>query len=183
MIGSAGRLALRSLLTDRYADFKRRLARRLGSADAASDVLHETYLRLARFDGQVQVGNPHAYLLRMALNIASDRKRAQKRLLTAVEVEELWRLGDDTIDPETIVASRAEFEQFEVALSELSSRSQAILIAARVYDTPHEVIAERFGISTRMVLYELRQALDHCAGRLERKVVRRFGPAAAKDSK
>lgn len=182
MTGSVNRGVLRSLLTDRYGDFKRRLARRLGSSDAASDVLHETYLRLERLDSPVQVANPQAYLLRMALNIASDRRQAQQRMLTAVEVDELWRLGDDTIDPESIAVSRSELATFRAALSELSPRSQAILLAARVDDLPHEAIAARFGISTRMVLYELRQALDHCAARVERKVIRRFGPVRAKNS-
>jgi RNA polymerase sigma factor (sigma-70 family) len=174
--------ALRALLTDSYNDLKRRLARRLGSPDAASDVLHETYLRLERFDGLVPVGNPQAYLLRMAFNVASDHEHAQKRQLTAVEIGDLWRLGGDTIDPETIVAGRSDIALFKAALSELSPRSRAILMAARVDELPHEVIAGRFGISTRMVQHELRHALEHCAKRLERKVVRRFGPPAAKQS-
>jgi RNA polymerase sigma factor (sigma-70 family) len=174
--------ALRVLLTRSYNDLKHRLARRLGSLDAASDVLHETYLRLERFDGLAPVANPQAYLLRMALNVASDQEYARKRLITAVELDDLWRLGDDAIDPETIVVARSELALFKVALSELSPRARAILIAARVDELPHDVIAKRFNISTRMVQLELRQALEHCAKRLERKVVRRFGPPGANQS-
>jgi RNA polymerase sigma factor (sigma-70 family) len=183
MTGSVNRGALRTLLKDNYSDLKRRLARRLGSLDVASDVLHETYLRLERFDGLVPVANPQAYLLRMALNVASDHEQARKRWLTAVELDDLWRLGDDVIDPETIVVSRSELALFKAALSELSPRIQAILIAARVDRLPHEVIAKRFDISTRMVQFELRHALAHCAERLERKIVRRFGPSPANPSK
>ena len=182
MTGSVNLGALRTLFADSYSDLKRQLARRLGSLDAASDVLYDTYLRLERVDGPVSIANPKAYLLRMALNVASDHQQANKRLLTAVEIEDLWRLGDDTIDPETNVAARSEFALFKAALSELSPRSQAILIAARVDELPHEVIAKRLGISTRMVQFELRDALEHCGRRLERKVVRRFGPAAANQS-
>jgi RNA polymerase sigma factor (sigma-70 family) len=182
MTASVNRGALRALLTDSYNDLKHRLARRLGSLDAASDVLHETYLRLERFDGLAPVANPEAYLLRMALNVASDQEYARKRLLTAVELDDLWRLGDDTIDPETIIIGRSELALFKVALSELSPRSQAILVAARVDELPHDVIAKRFGVSTRMIQIELRQALAHCAKRLDRKVVRRFGPPAANQS-
>ncbi len=174
--------ALRALLTRSYDDLKRRLARRLGSLDAAGDVLHETYLRLERFDELAPVGNPRAYLLRMALNAAFDHQRAQQRHLEAAEIDDLWRLGEDTIDPETIVAGQSDVALFKAALSELSPRSRAILIAARVEELPHEVIAERFHISTRMVQHELRHALAYCAQRLERKVVRRFGPPGAKQS-
>jgi RNA polymerase sigma factor (sigma-70 family) len=182
MSDAVARGALRALLTDSYNDLKRRLARRLGSVEAAGDVLHETYLRLERFDRMAPVGNPQAYLLRMALNVASDHERAQKRLLTAVEIHDLWRLGDDTIDPETIAADRSEVASFKAALRELSPRSREILMAARIEELPHEVIAKRFGISTRMVQHELRGALEHCAKRLERKVIRRFGPPPAKQS-
>lgn len=182
MNDSVNRGALRTLLTDSYTDLKRRLTRRLGSSDAAGDVLHETYLRLERFDALVPVGNPQAYLLRMALNVASDHERAQKRRLTAVEIDDLWRLGDDAIDPETIAEGRSDVALFKAALGELPPRSRAILMAARVDELSHEDIAVRFGISTRTVQYELRSALEHCAKRLERKVVRRFGPAAAERS-
>jgi RNA polymerase sigma factor (sigma-70 family) len=182
MTGSVKRGTLRALLSDRYHDLKRILARRLGSVEAASDVLHDTYLRLERFDGMARVTNPQAYLLRMALNAASDHERAEKRVLTAVEIDELWRLGDDAIDPETIAVGRSELAQFKAALSELPPRSQAILLAARVDELPHDVIAERFGISARMVQFELSRALEHCARRLKRKVVRRFGPAPANQS-
>ncbi|MTD92736.1 sigma-70 family RNA polymerase sigma factor [Hyphomicrobium sp. xq] len=176
MTHSTQRGALRALLEAGYADLKRRLARRLGSVDAASEVLHDTYLRLERFDGAIPIANPHAYLLRMVLNVAADRQRADKRLLSAVEVDELWRLSEDVLDAEAITAARSELDEFAIALQELPPRCQAILLAARVEELPHDVIAERFGISNRMVQFELRRALEHCAARLGRKVVRRFGP-------
>jgi RNA polymerase sigma factor (sigma-70 family) len=179
MTGVVKRGTLLTLLADSYHDFKRILARRMGSVEAASDVLHETYLRLERFDGSVPVANPQAYLLRVALNVASDRERDQKRALTAVEIDDLWRLGAEAIDPETVVADRSELTLFKAALAELPARTAAILIAARVDELPHEAIAERFGISSRMVQLELRRALEHCARRLERKIVRRFGPPGA----
>ncbi len=182
MTDVVNRGALRVLLADSYNELKRVLARRLGSTDAASDVLHETYLRLERFDELVPVANPRAYLLRMALNVAYDYQRTESRLVTAVELDELWRLGDDSADPETVTAARADLALFRAALSELPPRSQAILLAARVEEVSHEVIAERFGISTRMVQFELRRALRHCAKRLKRKIVRRFGPAPADQS-
>jgi RNA polymerase sigma factor (sigma-70 family) len=182
MTESVTRGTLRTLLTESYYDLKRRLARRLGSADAAGDVLHETYLRLERLDELAVVANPQAYLLRMALNAAFDHEHAEKRTLTTIEIDDLWRLGDDAIDPEAIAVGRSELELFKAALSELPQRSQAILIAARVEELPHSVIAARFGISTRLVQLELRRALEHCASRLQRKVIRRFGPPAANQS-
>ena len=43
---ATGRAFLRQLLVSSYDDLKRRLTRRFGSADMATEVLHETWLRL-----------------------------------------------------------------------------------------------------------------------------------------
>jgi DNA-directed RNA polymerase specialized sigma24 family protein len=69
MTSNVTRGALRSLLMSKYEELKRVLARRLGSLDVATDVLHDTYLRLERFDEVAHVANPQAYLFRMALAI------------------------------------------------------------------------------------------------------------------
>jgi RNA polymerase sigma-70 factor (ECF subfamily) len=65
---------------------------------------------------------------------------------------------------------------------ELTPRQRAILVAARVEETPQADIARHFGISTRMVGKELRKALEHCGRRLDRKVTQRFGPGSGKTS-
>ena len=121
MIGSASRANLRALLIEGYADLKRRLTRRLGSSDAASDVLHDTYLRLERLEATGPIANPRAYLLRMTFNVAADHAKASKRLLTAGEVEELWRLGDEVIDPEAIVVGRSAVSYTHLTLPTIYS--------------------------------------------------------------
>ena len=59
------RFTLRPLLTTKYEELKRKLTRRLGSAETAAEVLHETYLRL---DGVVELGG---CAIRTACYIAS----------------------------------------------------------------------------------------------------------------
>lgn len=44
------------------------------------------------------------------------------------------------------------------------------------------MIAEQIGISQRMVEIELKNALAHCAQRLNRKIVQRFGPRLSSSS-
>ena len=65
--------------------------------------------------------------------------------------------------------TRRDLAIFEDAVRELSGRRRAILIAARLDEEPHQRIAERFGISKRMVQIELKCALRHCKNRLEQK--------------
>ena len=161
-----------------YEDFKVRLRKRLGSEDLANDVLHETYLRVDRMETPPNLLKPNAYLYRMALNIAADRRQADARLLTGTEVEELLQLGDEALDPERVVGGQKEMQ----ALLSVPARRRRIFIAARLEEAPHLEISQRFGISTRMVEKEIKAALGFCAAKLERKVFQRFGRGAGKPS-
>ena len=178
----SGRSPLVKLFLISYEDFKVRLRRRLGSEELANDVLHETYLRVDRMIDTQEIAQPNAYLYRMALNIAADRRQADARLLTGDEVEELLQVSDEALDPARVVGGQKELQTLLKALYELPARRRRIFIAARLEEAPHLEISQRFGISTRMVEKEIKAALGHCALRLERKVIQRFGPGAGKPS-
>ncbi|MGX1175311.1 sigma-70 family RNA polymerase sigma factor [Pseudomonas sp. R151218B TE3479] len=177
-----GRSPLVKLFLTSYEDFRVRLRRRLGSEELANDVLHETYLRVDRMVGTPDIAQPNAYLYRMALNIAADRRQADARLLTGDEIEELLQVSDEALDPARVVGGQKELQTLLKALYELPARRRRIFIAARLEEAPHLEISQRFGISTRMVEKEIKAALGHCALRLERKVIQRFGPGAGKPS-
>ncbi len=177
-----GRSPLVKLFLTSYEDFRVRLRRRLGSEELANDVLHETYLRVDRMVDTPDIAQPNAYLYRMALNIAADRRQADARLLTGDEIEELLQVSDEALDPARVVGGQKELQTLLKALYELPARRRRIFIAARLEEAPHLEISQRFGISTRMVEKEIKAALGHCALRLERKVIQRFGPGAGKPS-
>ncbi|HVJ51880.1 MAG TPA: RNA polymerase sigma factor [Aliidongia sp.] len=171
----AGRALLRHLLVAGYEDLKRRLTRRLGSADLAVEALHETYLRL---DGAAELGavrQPASYLYRTALNAAADRHRADMRWAGRAELEALLHTDEEALDPERIVAAKSEIASLERVLAELPSRRRGIFIAALVEEQPYRMIAARFGISIRSVEREVGLALDHCGRRLEKKLQKRAG--------
>lgn len=174
----AGQSTMGQLFLSSYEDFRVRLRRRLGSEDLANDVLHETWLRVDRMETPPNLLKPNAYLYRMALNIAADRRQADARLLTGTEVEELLQLGDEALDPERVVGGQKEMQ----ALLSVPARRRRIFIAARLEEAPHLEISQRFGISTRMVEKEIKAALGFCAAKLERKVFQRFGRGAGKPS-
>jgi RNA polymerase sigma factor (sigma-70 family) len=168
--------SLQRLLVSGYDDLKTRLKHRLGSESLASEILHETYLRLHRLGSIGPVQSPKAYLLRIALNVAATGRKADHRRLTRSEVEVLRHGSDHAADPAQIAEARSDIEALQRALNELPARRRAILLASRIEEAPHQDIARRFGISTRMVEKELKLALVHCGERLDRKVVQRFGP-------
>ncbi|NVO17999.1 MAG: RNA polymerase sigma factor [Rhodoplanes sp.] len=172
----SNRKILRDLLISDYNDLGRQLAHRLGSIELAREALQDTFLRLERIADVGQMRSPKAYLLRIALNIAIDRRRAESRHLTAAEVDSLLSLPDESPDPCRTLEARSDLELLTRAIDELPQRCREIFLAARVGDVPHRDLAERFGVSVRTIEIELKTAVEHCAARLGRKWKRRFGP-------
>jgi RNA polymerase sigma factor (sigma-70 family) len=170
--------ALRRVLAAEYGGLKRRLARRLRSTDLAGEVLHEAWLRLDRMEAAsgAVVENPTAYLYRVALNVATDRQRDEQRRLVRSEVEMLLRNTVDELDPARVAEARSELLVLASALEGLSPRRRAVFIASRVEGQPHKLIAERLGVTVRIVDRELKAALDHFGMILEKKSVPRRGP-------
>lgn len=166
---------LRQLLVAGYTEMRRRLTKRLGSEELASEVLHETYLRLDRVRDTVVLAQPDDYIFRIALNIANDRRRSDNRRLTYSEVEALYHFADAAIDGEQDAVARSEIAMLARAFETLTPRQRAIVIAVRVDGTPHAELARRFGISERMVDKDLRRALEFCAEQVERILTTRFG--------
>lgn len=157
---------LRDVLAERYDEFRTRLTRWLGSEELASESLNETWLRLHRQDELEPVRSPAAFILRIAANIASDRRRADNRRARRSDVRALLDIASPAPDPAQEVEARLQVEALQSAIAELPERAREILIAARLHGLQQDEIAERFGISTRMVRIELRRAVDFCAARV-----------------
>jgi RNA polymerase sigma factor (sigma-70 family) len=158
---------LRQRLVEKYDDLRSLLKGRLGSEDLAQETLHETWLRLDRIDDIGTMRSPDAYLVRVALNLATDRQRSEIRRARRSEVDAIIEnIIDDAPGPAEQSEARRELAVFKKAIEELSQRRRAILIAARLDGVPHQQIAEQFGISKRMVQIELKYALQHCKNAL-----------------
>jgi RNA polymerase sigma-70 factor, ECF subfamily len=160
-VTDASRALLRNLLQSQYADLVRRLTRRLGSSDAASEALHDTYLRLERGAEIGPVASPRAYLLRMAANLASNRRRADRRLLTAIEISALVDLPDAAPDPERTAQARADVRAVLRALEALPAVRRDVFLASWAERQPHAEIARRFGLHLRTVQKEIQRAEAH----------------------
>lgn len=159
-----------------YGDLKLRLTRRLGSADLADDALHEAWLRLQAATPAEPVRAPRPYIFRIAYNIALKRLLGERGTVTLDAAREALDLRDDAPDPGEVLEARSDVAVLMQAVEELTPRRKQILLASRLEGVSLRELAERFGISQRMVERELRHAVLHCAQRLDRKVVRRFGP-------
>lgn len=165
-----------------YDNLAKQLTRKLGSPDLAAEALHETFLRLENVSEAKPVRSPKGYLLRIAVNIATDQRRAEGRRLTSREVDILLDVADESPDPAQIAEARSEVEAFKQAMSELPDRRQQIVLGVLVDGASAAELAAQYGVSVRTVEIEVRRALEHGALRLERKLTRRFGPRPRKPS-
>ncbi|CAL76064.1 Putative sigma-70 factor, ECF subfamily [Bradyrhizobium sp. ORS 278] len=172
---------LRDLMLANYSVIDQQLTRRLGSADLASEVLQETYLKIESMHSTDEIKSPKAYLFRIALNIANDHRRAQARRLTTEEVDVLLDIPDDRPSPEREIEERSDIALLRRALADLPERRRQVLMLSRIEGLPHREIAQRMGVTVRTVESDLKQAVEHCADRLKRPTVK-FGFAVRRTS-
>jgi RNA polymerase sigma factor (sigma-70 family) len=177
------REALRQSLVLGYDELRMRLTHRLGSAELAGDVLHETYLKLSQPVVLGPIRSPKHYLLRIATNIALKRLRRERRFFSLSDAKVALGVADETPDPARAAEARFEVDALRQALQALPARQRDILLASRQDGIALREIAARLGLSQRMVEIELRRALAFCALRLEREVIQRFGPRPVRGSK
>lgn len=155
------RAALLEMLVAGYADLKRRLTRRLGSADLAAEAMQDTFVRVACANiGPVR--RPRAYLFRVALNVAADRRRVERRHRGVCDADAVLDAVDDTPGPARTVEARSDIDALKRAIAALPARRHDILMAF-LAGVAQRAIARRLDISVRTVQVEIKLALQYCA--------------------
>ena len=80
----------------------------------------------------------------------------------------LFEMVDDKPGPDREIEARSEINALKQVIRELPARRREMFMATFVNEVPLRETAERFGVSVRTVQVELKQALVHCAARLDR---------------
>lgn len=152
---------------DRYDMLKRKLVHRLGSTEMAEDVLHDTYVKLSTRALGAPVKSPQSFLLRTAVNLAIDRIRADRQLLSMEEVDALLLPDNKAANPADAAAARIELEAVARAMDALPPLRRQLLFASRVEGTPQKELAQRYNISLRRVEREIHLAHAFCAEQMQ----------------
>ncbi len=163
------RTFLLNFFSQSYSDLKRRLVRTLGNDDLAGDALQDTWLRLERLKDQDPVRNPRSFLLRMATNIALNNRRDQIRALPIGDIDALLDLPDLAPGPEQTAKESDEMDKLMEGIQCLSRRRQEVLILIRWEGLQQKEVAQRLGISVRIVEHELKHAHDFLLHFMENK--------------
>lgn len=155
-----------TIFQENYEQLIRFLTRRLGGdRDRATDVAQDTYLRLQAQSGSdiAAIGNPRAYVYRVAGNLAIDGLRRDgrigKRLVAEMEGAEV-EAPDPS--PEKTVIGRQRLALLDQALTELPEKPRRALMMFRIDGLSQAEIARELGVSESMVAKYIARALRHC---------------------
>ena len=131
-----------------------RLARRLSrSAEDASDLVQETFLRAARHIHSVPEGAGHeeAWLVRVLINLARDRWR-QLAVRRRSADDAAFSTTPVTADPESTLLAKSIIWQ---ALDQLPPRRRAIIVLYEIEGVAIPAIAKLLGLANVTVRWHL----------------------------
>ena len=144
----------------------------LGCRSQAEDVVQEAYLRVCSVHqpsgNEPSILHPVAYLFRTVRNLALNSIRRQN-------AEKTVAIGGDVMDsmvssapsPEHQALYRDELETIARALDDLPDRTRRAFELHRLGGYTFHQVAETLGISVGLAHKLVRDALTHCADRLD----------------
>lgn len=143
----------------------------LGCRARAEDVVQEAYIRLSSKNdvdvhGQ-QIASPISYLYRIVRNLAIDWTRRASNEDQQLSPEMFDQIPAQIPDIEETVLFRDELRVLSSALDELPERTQTAFRMHRLEGRTLEEIATRLEVSVVRAHQLVKQALVHCAKKLD----------------
>jgi RNA polymerase sigma factor (sigma-70 family) len=147
------------------------LTARLRSEQEAKEVAQEAYVRLLQLQDPGTPDLLRAYLFRTATNLAIDRLRHRKVRHRSEEQPELFQTLSagrrESDDPATLLLAREQADRLLGYLQELPLKCQRVINLHRLEGLPQHEVAQRVGISARMVRRYVTYAMVYCHLRLD----------------
>jgi len=153
-----------------YQELLNFCSRTLRDRDAAADVVQESYARVLAVQRSGQpVPEPRALLYRTARNLQIDQHRRSEVRGEALQPDaetssaELDNLvAPRACEPDTAAESAQAVSAILAAIDALPPRCREAFILHKFDGLPHAEVAERMGISRKMVEQHIKLAMDAC---------------------
>jgi len=142
------------------ADLRARLRRMAVPEEEISDIVQDSYLRIAKLDSIAHIRNGRAYFFTTARAVLLQRVRRDKivRIDSLTEAEAL-KLCDTDPGPERHTSARLELARVRTLIDALPTRCRQIFELRRIEGIPQREIAERLGIPEHTVEAQSRRGL------------------------
>lgn len=147
-----------ALYVSECARLRRKVARMIGDQTAASDLVHDIFLRLWRRTEPLE-GNDTAYLTRSARNAAIDHLRAERIRTDFVKGTVPEQHAGGLPSPHAVLEAREGLHQVDAAIRALPERTRHIFLLNRVHDSSYPEIAAAMSISVSAVEKHMARAL------------------------
>lgn len=127
----------------------------------AADLVQDTWLHLSRVEADRPIDNAGAYVHRVAVDLALDHVRGEKRR-SNLDLVNRGLLADATEErtPERVVVGRDQIAAFRRAVADLPQQSRRIFFMNRFEGKSHRRIAQELGVSQTTVNFHIRRVLQ-----------------------
>jgi RNA polymerase sigma-70 factor (ECF subfamily) len=151
---------LEQLFNEHASALHRYLLRKNCTPSLASDIVQETFLRLAQMEGVERLLTTPAYLFRVAHNLMIDHHRRYGAKRYEAEPSIVFDcLVDEGSSPEAQALGTLELERLHATLELLPERTRNVFLLCRVEGMTHKEAARYLRISTSSVQKHLASAL------------------------
>jgi len=158
-----------ALVREYGPDLQQFLARRLGCVDTAKDLVQDTFVRVLQNRPGEVLGNPRAFLFRVATNLLIDHHRRQQHrdTVTLDDPEHPLDQADQSPSIEQIVWSKQQVARLAHAIEELPPKCRQVFLLIKFHHLTHADVAAKLGIAQSTVVKHMIKAVDFCRTRLD----------------
>jgi RNA polymerase sigma-70 factor (ECF subfamily) len=151
---------LRQLVID-HLDFVWRNLRRLGNSSAdADELVQEAFLVASRKLDEIRPGSERSYLLSIAMNIASTRRRSYSREALRIDRSQVTCSPEPLPTPEQAVEESEARRELDTILNSMTLDLRTVFVLYELEELTTKEIANLLNIKEGTVASRLRRARD-----------------------
>jgi RNA polymerase sigma-70 factor (ECF subfamily) len=160
---------LRHLVTT-YLDFVWRYLRRIGQSPADCDeIVQEAFLVASRRLHEIREGCERAYLVQVAANISSTRRRSFSRELVRIDQSAYAYSQEPPPDPEQAIEDRQAHEELDSILAAMPIDLRTVFVLYEIEERNTREIAQMLDLKEGTVASRLRRARSEFHRHIEQR--------------